>query len=453
MHDNNQVAGRQFTTYAVETTAVLKEQMLNWGDRFNICCFMDNHSYAGAHHRYECLLAAGAWKWVRLPSGNAFERLQAFATHAGDWLFGHFGFGLHAELFSLSPGLPDPAGFPDAYFFVPEHLVLLTESSVRISSYSLAPEQVLRNILQMPVGKPATAVKPAGHGSRSSPPLVPRLSRAEYIAIVEKLQAHIHRGDCYEINFCQEFAASDCAIHPPAVFLELGRVSPNPFAVYYKLNDSYLLCASPERYIRLEGGRIWSQPIKGTSPRYISDGARDAASAETLVRSEKERAENVMVVDLVRNDLSRVCVPGSVEAEEICGVYPFPQVFQMISTVTGLLQEGKNWVDAVAASFPMGSMTGAPKKKVLELIRRYETGGRGLFSGAVGYVDPAGNADFNVVIRSVLYDAARLQLSCCVGSGITWYADPAAEYEECLHKVSAILQVLERCGGAGPADG
>ncbi|MFT4022931.1 MAG: chorismate-binding protein [Flavihumibacter sp.] len=176
---------------------------------------------------------------------------------------------------------------------------------------------------------------------------------------------------------------------------------PVPFSVYYKLADSYCLCASPERYFRLEHGRIWSEPVKGTAARR-PDPAADREVSRRLRNDPKEQAENVMVVDLVRNDLSRVCQSGTVRVEQLFGVYPFPRVHQMISTITGELKEGLGWTDVVAASFPMGSMTGAPKKRgVLELIGDYERRGRGIFSGSIGYIDPGGQADFNVVIRSV----------------------------------------------------
>jgi para-aminobenzoate synthetase component 1 len=202
------------------------------------------------------------------------------------------------------------------------------------------------------------------------------------------------------------------------------------------------MCASPERYLRKSGQQLISQPIKGTSLRIIDDPISDLQSKEQLAHSEKERSENVMVVDLVRNDLSKVCKEGTVEVKELCGIYSFPQVHQMISTVTGELDALLHWVDAIAGTFPMGSMTGAPKRKVLELIDAHEKSRRGLFSGSIGYVDPQKNFDFNVVIRSIFYNAAQSYLSFQAGSAITFAADPEAEYEECLLKVSAIKKVL-----------
>jgi para-aminobenzoate synthetase component 1 len=264
---------------------------------------------------------------------------------------------------------------------------------------------------------------------------------------VKILQDHIRRGDCYEINFCQEFYAEDTDIDPLTVFSKLGSISPNPFAAFYKNEFSYLLCASPERYIKKTGQKLVSQPIKGTSVRFVNDKERDTIQRDNLLQSQKERSENVMVVDLVRNDLARVCQEGSVEVDELFGIYSFPQVHQMISTISGKIKPEKDLVDIIRATFPMGSMTGAPKRKVMQLIERYEKSRRGLFSGAVGYIAPGGDFDFNVVIRSILYNAKDQYLSFSTGSAITHYSDPEAEFAECMLKGQAMRRVLEGGGG------
>ncbi|HTQ28427.1 MAG TPA: chorismate-binding protein, partial [Puia sp.] len=215
-----------------------------------------------------------------------------------------------------------------------------------------------------------------------------------------------------------------------------------PFGGYYKLGDVQLLCASPERYLSRRGRRLLSQPIKGTWARDLQNSRQDELYKSALFNNAKERAENVMIVDLVRNDLSRVCVAGSVKVEELFGIYTFPQVHQMISAVVGEPETGRTWVDMVRSGFPMGSMTGAPKRRVLQLIETYERNRRGLFSGAIGYVTPERDFDFNVVIRSILYNANLHQLSFSVGSGITFYSQAGQEYEECMLKAAAIKKVL-----------
>jgi para-aminobenzoate synthetase component 1 len=204
-----------------------------------------------------------------------------------------------------------------------------------------------------------------------------------------------------------------------------------------------LLCASPERFLKKQGERILSQPIKGTSPRITGNKVDDDEQRKELHDSAKERSENVMVVDLVRNDLSKVCVEGTVHVDELYGIYSFPQVHQMISTVSGELRKDRNFADIIRATFPMGSMTGAPKKMVMELIERYEKTRRGIFSGAVGYISPGDDFDFNVVIRSIMYNSTSRYLSFQAGSGITFYSDPAKEWEECILKAEAMKFVLQ----------
>ena len=272
--------------------------------------------------------------------------------------------------------------------------------------------------------------------------LEPYISHEDYINTIVQLQAHIRRGDCYEINFCQPFVAQKSTINPVPVFQQFCRVAPMPFSCFYRQRQQYLLCTSPERFLQKTGDRISSQPMKGTAPRG-ADLLDDAKKAAALQASQKERSENVMVVDLVRNDLSRICKKGTVQASALFGIQTYPQVHQMVSTISGVLQDGLLFTDIVGATFPMGSMTGAPKKRVMELIEEYEPCKRGLFSGSVGYISPNGNFDFNVVIRSLLYNAATRHLQYFAGSAITFYCDAAKEYEECLLKAAVLKKVLE----------
>jgi para-aminobenzoate synthetase component 1 len=227
------------------------------------------------------------------------------------------------------------------------------------------------------------------------------------------------------------------------LYQRLSALSPVPFSCFYKLEDKYLLCASPERYVRKQGNTLIAQPIKGTRKRNLLSPSADAQLKADLLSDLKERAENVMIVDLVRNDLSKICTEGSVKVEELFGIYSFPQVHQMISTISGELPATMDFSDVLDASFPMGSMTGAPKKRVMQLINQYEQSKRGIFSGTVGYITPVKNFDFNVVIRSLMYNQTDNYLSYQVGSAITAKSNPEKEYEECLLKANAIRQVLE----------
>jgi para-aminobenzoate synthetase component I len=465
--------------------------MLSWASRFDIFCFLDNHNYRLPSHSLECILAVGARDILRVNAGGALDQLQAFTDkYSGedkDWLFGHFGYGLARETepghWTPGPHLPgrqaavgvechalvktDPIGFPDLCLFVPEIVIELTAEAIWIGDFAGEQEQVMEQIVESSQSPGAAAVKAASGDAVDGPSmdsaaverdwigraaierlpapewtLQPRLTREAYLETVIRLQEHILRGDCYEINFCQEFFAQPAVIDPLQTWQRLSAASPNPFAAFYRLYDSYLLCASPERYLKREGDTLISQPIKGTSPRIPADRARDEGSRDQLFHSAKDRAENVMVVDLVRNDLSKICREGTVRVEELFGVYSFPNVHQMVSTIKGELLPGTSLADCIRASFPMGSMTGAPKNRVVGLIEAYESTARGIFSGAVGYIDPDGNFDFNVVIRSILYNSRNRYLSYQVGSGITYYSDPEAEYEEGLWKAKGMIAAL-----------
>jgi para-aminobenzoate synthetase component 1 len=226
------------------------------------------------------------------------------------------------------------------------------------------------------------------------------------------------------------------------LFQKLSEQSPNPFAALYKLNDKYCVCQSPERYLKKNGNTILSQPIKGTAARNLTDQEKDLQNRNSL-GNDKERSENVMIVDLVRNDLARICSEGTVKVDELFGVYQFPQVYQMISTISGELKDGISLDQILRATFPMGSMTGAPKQNVMKLIEKYERSKRGIFSGSIGYILPSKDFDFNVVIRSILYNSTSNYLSIPAGSAITFYSDPEKEYEECLVKISAMMSVVE----------
>jgi para-aminobenzoate synthetase component 1 len=415
-----------------------KQKMLNWAKPFNIFCLLDNQQYksfapSGDGGAFESLLAVGSKANIEVNAGTAFTQLKDFYDKHTGWLFGHLGYDLKNETEKLSSANFDGVGFSDLHFFVPEIVLQLTTDKLIIFCDTDAAE-IFDDIQSCSAQITATV--------KNAPAIQNRISRENYLATIKKIQQQILRGDCYELNFCQEFYAQPAAIDPVAVYHQLTELSPNPFAALYKLNNTYCLCASPERYLKKTGDLIISQPIKGTAKRDLANKLRDEQSKTSLLNSNKERSENVMVVDLVRNDLSKICQEGSVKVDELFGIYSFPQVHQMISTVSGRLQNDIHWVDAIKATFPMGSMTGAPKKRVMELIEDHEQTKRGLFSGAIGYINPAGDFDFNVVIRSVLYNSSTQYLSFQTGGAITFYSDAEQEYEESLLKSEAIKAVL-----------
>lgn len=367
-------------------------------------------------------------------SNTKLLELAAFQEQAGDWLFGHLAYDLKNEIETLSSENPDAIGFPDLYFFIPETVILLEQDKITLGSIKRSPSVVWKEINAVADTIPAAPHEVAFQNS---------LTETTYLETVNKLKTHIARGDCYEINFCQEFFANGVLLNPLEVYRRLSNVSPNPFSAFYKIEEKYLLCASPERFLKKTGNKICCQPIKGTARRIASSREEDNAIKAKLFASKKERAENIMIVDLVRNDLSKVCREGSVQVDEFLFVYSFPQVHQMISTISGILGDNVGIDEIIRATFPMGSMTGAPKKRVMELIENYESAKRGLFSGTIGYFNPAGDFDFNVVIRSIQYNLLRQYVSIMVGSAITSASDPQEEYDECLLKLEPMLKALQ----------
>ena len=403
-----------------------KIKMLNWCSRFNIFCFLDSQQYQGS--LYSWVLGAGAREIIECADTGDLQKLSSLAG----FKFGHLCYELNHANFGLERTKKGTNSFPQAAFFIPQVLIRLEGEAVIIEArdpHSIYTE--IQNTVEERAIGPAVVMQP-------------RLSKEEYISQVEVIRDHIRRGDCYELNYCQEFL-SNSSIQPASTFIKLSSLSPNPFTAFYRYKNNYLICASPERFLRRQGNRIISQPIKGTAPRFKEE-EKDRNSAKELRLSMKERAENVMVVDLVRNDLSKVCKEGSVVVSELFGLYSFPQVHQLISTVEGELKAEESFSSVMEACFPMGSMTGAPKKRVMEIIDKTEPGARGIFSGSVGYMDEKGNFDFNVVIRSLMYNSETAQLSYQVGSGITFYSNALKEWEECMVKAEAIKKVLE-----GPA--
>jgi para-aminobenzoate synthetase component 1 len=416
---------KKSSIFSIQDPKVFTSKMLNWANQFNIFSFLDNNAYAFEPPAFDWVLAVGALDTVINHLTVDFKVLQSFQANQNGWIFGHLNY----------PSVqPDSLDFPAAFFFVPMVILKRTGSEIHIETTGEDPAAILAAIQSMDTKEPVVDSAPLTIQSR--------YTKEEYIQKIEGLKQHIQRGDCYEINFCQDYFIDDATIHPILLYQQLMIVSPNPFSALYKWNDGYCLCASPERFLQKRGTLVTSQPIKGTTKRNLLDPAADAASRAHLHQSEKEKSENVMIVDLVRNDLSRVCERGSVEVKELFGIYSYPQVHQMISTIQGRVSESLPWTEVVKACYPMGSMTGAPKVKVMDLIEQFETVPRGLFSGSIGYVTPEGDFDLNVVIRSLFYQSAKKRLSFKVGSGITIKSDPLLEYEECMVKASAILQIL-----------
>ena len=405
--------------------------MLDWANRSGICCFLDNNTYPGAHHVAECIAGVGVNEKFA-PTGDFFGSLSSFVEQTNDYIFGHFNYDLKNRIEpDLTSEQPDFTGFPEYCLFVPKVVLLLNDDKLQIGVTSEDAGSIFQQIIQTKIVE----------GHNPAVQVQPRINRQQYLDAVSQIIRHIHLGDCYVINYCQEFFAY-ANVDPLLLYRQLSALSPTPFAAYYKLHNHYLLCASPERYMKKQGNTLISQPIKGTAARNDADAAADALNKKLLQDSLKERSENVMVVDLVRNDIGKVATAGSVVVDELFGIYSFPNVHQMISTVSGQIKNDISFGEILKATFPMGSMTGAPKRRVMELTEKYEHSSRSIYSGTVGYIAPNKDFDFNVVIRSIVCNAASQYLSYHVGSAITAHCDPAAEYDECLLKGNTLANIL-----------
>ena len=399
-----------------------------FADQFSHFSLFHSNNIPYPHGPFRKLFAIGAQEHFEAGS-NSFENLKAFQDNS--WLFGYLGYDLKNQVENLESRHHNKTGFSDIGFFKPQILIELNDQSITIHSED--PKKTFEIIINSP--------EISGVGG-SLGPIQAKLDRQDYLETVNVLRQHIEDGDVYEINFCQEFFGQIDQIDPVSAYWALNEKSPKPFSAFQKFNNQYLLCASPERFLKKIGPKLISQPIKGTIKRGASL-EEDELLKDQLRSDEKELAENMMIVDLVRNDLAKSSKTGSVKVEEMFGIYTFSQVHQMISTVTSELRDDIHAIDAIKNAFPMGSMTGAPKVKVMELIERYETSRRGIFSGAAGYFSPDGDYDFNVIIRSLFLNLKDGNYSFQVGGAITYDSKPENEYEECLLKASAITEVLK----------
>ena len=419
----------------IENPIQFKQHILIWSQQFREVVFMDSNDYPQDYSSYDCILAVDAFTSVKTDFHNAFEDLRQYQQTTKDWLFGYLSYDLKNDIEFLNSNNFDGLNFPDLFFFQPKKIFLLKGNQLEIQYLNMCDDEVevdFEEILKR---------QSIGINNLETPIIQQRISKENYLEKVSKILEHIHRGDIYEANFCMEFFVENATINPLEKFQKLNEISKSPLAVYFKNNNHFLLSASPERYLKKVGDTLISQPIKGTSKRY-SDPIEDKKSKNQLANDPKERSENIMVSDLVRNDLSRTAQKGSVKVTELCGIYSFEQVHQMITTITSKIDSQYSEIDAIKTTFPMGSMTGTPKVSVMKIIEELEETKRGLYSGAVGYFTPKGDFDFNVVIRSILYNQENKYISFSVGSAITSLSVPENEYEECLLKAKAMREVL-----------
>jgi len=385
----------------------------------------------------KALLALGEQQRFVLPEhSNNLDRVQEFIdSNSGAYIFTGLSYDLKQAIHGLHPENEDYSHLPLAFLWIPEVVLEIKNGNInKVLQGTPTPEIELRV---------QTFLNARDNPFTWRANMKPRTSKAEYLKTVLELQDAIQYGNIYEVNYCQEFYDDAFEMEdPPAAFFRLNNLTQAPFSAYLAFDEFHILCGSPERFLQKKGEVLLSQPIKGTRKR-SSDHATDELLKEELRNDPKERAENVMIVDLVRNDLSRLAQKSSVSVDELFGVYTFKTVHQLISTVSCSLKPQTSFVDILKATFPMGSMTGAPKRSAMQLIEKHENFRRGWYSGAIGYIDPNGDFDLNVVIRSLIYNQNKKHLSCAVGGAITIQSTPEGEYEECKVKVKTILDQMQ----------
>lgn len=422
------------TTLTLPEIEIFKSKALQWANYFNVVCLFDNNAYTDSkYHSKEWVLAVDAVDEITC-GDDAFNHLKQFQANAGTTIFGMLAYDLKNQIEKLHSRHYDGIRFPQLYFFKPRYVIEISGNKVTINRNY--PETF--ELIEL-IGK----IKPDNQqpATNNSIQLNRRTTKNQYLQNVEAIKKQIEEGTFYELNYCNEFYAEDIAINPLQVFEKLNARGKAPFSSFFKLHDKYLLCASPERFLKKEGHQLISQPIKGTI-RKGADATETEALKQQLYNDVKERAENVMIVDLVRNDLAHTSVAGSVKVKELFGIYEFNTVIQMISTITAQIRDDVHFTEAIKNAFPMGSMTGAPKVMVMQQIENYEATKRGLYSGSVGYITPNGDFDLNVVIRSIQYNAASQYVSIQVGGAITYDSVAEKEYDEMMLKAQNMMQVL-----------
>ncbi len=400
-----------------------KKLAYHFTSNYNYKCILDScRLKTGAYEgKYEFLAAFGAEKVIQ-----SLEELEKDKKE-NNWFFGVIGYDLKNKFENLSSLNSEIIHTPKLLFFIPKIIIGIDhEENVTLIKGVLPPNFWHESEQNYP--------------HKINPEEVP-IIKEDYLKKIKLIHELIRKGEVYELNYCVPHKFTYEEFSPINFHIALINKSPVPMAAYFGSDSLHLCGASMERYLVKKEEKILSQPIKGT----IKKGEtirEDHALIATLLNSEKDRAENVMIVDLVRNDLNKICQTSSVKVTELCEIYSYLQVHQMISTVEGKLNPNTSFTDILRATFPMGSMTGAPKIAAMKHIDELESFKRGWYSGSVGYIQPNGDFDFNVVIRSLLCDEDKKILNYCAGGAITIDSNPENEWDEIQVKTKAITEVL-----------
>jgi len=421
------------SSFIIEDVPIFKSKLLLWANQFNICLCLDNNNAENPYNLEEFVIAVDAIKQIKLYNeAHQFDALHVFQQETKSTIFGYLSYDLKNELEKLTSENEDVIKMPSLFFFEPRYIFELKGNRCHINRSTLEALWLLDqiNAMEIPTEK---SISPIEWQSK--------VDKDTYIQNVKNIQQDIIEGTVYELNYCREVFAEKVNLNPITTFIKINEKANAPFSAYLKLEDKFALSFSPERFMQIKDDKLLSQPIKGTVKKG-SSAIENENLKNQLLNDEKERAENVMIVDLVRNDFARSAETGSVKVEELFGIYEFQNIIQMISTVSAIKRKGVSSIQALKNTFPMGSMTGAPKIKSMELIEKYENSKRGLYSGCIGYLDKNSNLDFNVVIRTLIYDATNQFLSFHVGGAITYDSIPEKEWAETETKMQSILKYL-----------
>lgn len=366
----------------------------------------------------------------------ALAKLQVFLDeNKGNYIFGCLNYNLKNEIELIQCKNDDLLRFPLVHFWIPEFVIKIENGSRHYlkGNKTSESEELLNDFFKQ--DKKETFLSETIKFSA-------RTNKENYLKNVVKIKSLLQQGEIYEMNYCQEYFAENIKINNPfEMYFKLNHITKAPFSAFLNTENHQVFCGSPERFLQKKGNKLISQPIKGTAERGNSE-KEDLANKETLQNKQKERSENIMIVDLVRNDFSKIAQKNSVKVDELCAIYSFETVHQMISTVSCEVKENTSFTDIIRATFPMGSMTGAPKLNAMKYIDELEDFSRGIYAGSIGYIEPNGDFDFNVIIRSLVFNKKDKYLSCAVGGAITILSEPEEEYAECQTKIGKIINAF-----------
>ena len=422
---------RKEKVFKVENINDFKDKLLFFSKSKENVILLDSNS---KKNDYEFIFSYG--KISELKSfDNSLDKLDNYIKQVDDWIFGFISYDLKGEIEGFKSKNLKYFDVPNLSFFQPSTIWVF--DGVELKALYFDEKElfdVWNEINKIHIGYDSIKSNP-------NVELKGRLSREEYIKKIKNIKKRIKMGDTYELNFCFDFFNDNTKINPENTFKKLNKLTESPMSVYYKDHHLHVLSSSPERFIKRNKKTIISQPIKGTKKRGKNID-EDVFLINSLKNSIKEKSENHMIVDLVRNDFSRIAKKGSVKVTELSKINTYKNIHQMVSTIEAQIENDMFFSTILKSTFPMGSMTGAPKIKTMKIIDELEETSRGIYSGAIGYIDPNKNFDFNVVIRTIIYDDKLSKISVNVGSGITFKSDPKDEYEECLTKIDALKKSL-----------